>query len=134
MKNSIIILGVLLYLTACTLDSEPIAQSQYLFVAQGKASWYGKRFQGKPTACGELFDTAKLTAAHKTLPFGTQLKVTNLYNNKSVFVRVNDRGPFHGKRILDLSKAAARQLNMIHAGVVDVKIEKLATTKDNKKE
>ena len=134
MKNSIILFGVLLYITACTLESEPTAQPHYLFVAQGKASWYGKYFQGKPPASGELFDTAKLTAAHKTLPFGTQLKVTNLYNNKSVIVRVNDRGPFHGKRILDLSKAAARQLNMLHAGVVEVKIEKLATIKNKNKE
>lgn len=134
MKNSFILFVTMIYLTACSVDSEPIAQPHYLFVAQGKASWYGKRFQGKPTACGELFDTAKLTAAHKTLPFGTRLKVTNLYNNKSVIVRVNDRGPFHGNRILDLSKAAARRVDMIHAGVVEVKIEKLVTTKNKEKE
>ena len=134
MKNSFILFVTMIYLTACSVDSEPIAQPHYLFVAQGKASWYGKSFQGKPTACGELFDTAKLTAAHKTLPFGTRLKVTNLYNNKSVIVRVNDRGPFHGNRILDLSKAAARQVDMIHAGVVEVKIEKLVTTKNKEKE
>ncbi len=114
----------------CSVKSEQ-KHIQYEFLAEGKASWYGKRFQGRPTASGELFDTAKLTAAHRTLPFGTILRVTNLYNNKMVVVRVNDRGPFHKKRILDLSKAAAKQLNMVHAGVVDVKIEKMVEKSGN---
>ncbi len=116
--------AILLSFSACQIQ-EQAPKEQYEFLSEGRASWYGKRFQGKPTASGEPFDTAKLTAAHRKLPLGTLLRVTNLYNNKSVVVRVNDRGPYHKKRILDLSKAAAKELDMINAGVVDVKIEKV---------
>jgi rare lipoprotein A len=93
-------------------------------VQRGKAAWYGARFQGRKTASGERFDRAKLTAAHRTLPFGTRVRVTNLANDRSVVVRVNDRGPF-GKRggIIDVSEAAARKLGMLRAGIVKVKIE-----------
>jgi rare lipoprotein A (peptidoglycan hydrolase) len=92
-------------------------------VITGKASYYGEKFHGRHTASGEVYDMNKLTAAHRTMMFGTRLKVTNLWNNRSVIVRVNDRGPFKKGRVLDLSKAAARELDMIVAGVVDVKIE-----------
>lgn len=88
----------------------------------GKASWYGRKFHGRPTASGERFDMRELTAAHRTLPFGTQVRVTNLENNRSVVVRINDRGPFVGDRIIDLSRAAARQISMIERGVVRVRI------------
>ena len=91
------------------------------FVEQGIASWYGPGFQGRRTASGEIFDTYELTAAHKTLPFGTLLKVTNLGNEKSVIVRVNDRGPFVKGRIIDLSYAAKSELSI--DGVAEVKIE-----------
>ena len=89
----------------------------------GAASWYGPGFHGRLTANGERFDQNALTAAHKTLPFGTKLRVTNEHNGKSVVVRVNDRGPYAGKRVLDLSKGAAQTIGMIGSGVAPVKIE-----------
>ena len=89
----------------------------------GKASWYGAAFQGKPTASGEPFNMNALTAAHRNLPFGTQVRVTNQNNGRSVVVRINDRGPFVDGRIIDLSRAAAGQIGMIDAGVVPVTLE-----------
>jgi len=86
----------------------------------GVASWYGGIFQGRQTANGEIYDTWAYTCAHKTLPFGTILKVVNLKNNRSVRVRVNDRGPFVDDRIIDLTYAAARDLDMIREGTADV--------------
>lgn len=88
-----------------------------------QASWYGKPHHGRPTASGERFDRNRLTAAHPWLPFGTILKVTNLDNGRSVFVRVNDRGPFSPKRDLDVSEAAARKLGMIGVGEALVSID-----------
>jgi rare lipoprotein A len=88
----------------------------------GLASWYGGKFQGRQTANGEIFDTNRLTAAHKTLPFGTIVKVTNLLNNLSVRVRINDRGPFIEGRIIDLSKAAADAIGMTGRGVAPVMV------------
>ncbi|MDD2563169.1 MAG: septal ring lytic transglycosylase RlpA family protein [Salinivirgaceae bacterium] len=92
-------------------------------ISTGKASFYANKFEGKTTASGEKYTHNKLTAAHKTLPFGTMVKVTNLTNSKSVTVRVNDRGPFIEGRIIDVSKTAAEKLNFVEMGVVDVKIE-----------
>ncbi len=92
-------------------------------VLQGEASYYADKFQGRPTASGEKYDKNKLTAAHKSLPFGTQLSVKNLKNQKTVSVKVNDRLPKSSKRVIDLSRAAARQLDMIRAGVVPVEIK-----------
>ena len=89
----------------------------------GIASYYSNLFHGKPTASGELYDMAKLTAAHKTLPFGTLIKVTDLKNNKSVQVRVNDRGPFISGRIVELSREAASRIGLIEKGVARVKIQ-----------
>jgi rare lipoprotein A len=89
----------------------------------GKASWYGPRFHGKTTASGERFDQNKLTAAHRELPLGTRITVTNLENGKTVRVEINDRGPYKRGRVLDLSKAAARRLGMVDDGVVQVRIE-----------
>lgn len=89
------------------------------------ASWYGPRFHGKSTANGETFDQSALTAAHKSLPFGTLLKITNLRNHKSVIIRINDRGPYVDGRDLDLSKATAKALGILHKGVVKVKVEEL---------
>ena len=88
----------------------------------GKASFYADKFMGRKTAIGQIFRQYKKTAAHKTLPFGAKVKVTNLSNGKSVKVRINDRGPFVAGRIIDLSKKAARKLNMVDAGVSNVKI------------
>jgi len=91
----------------------------------GMASWYGREFNGKRTASGELFDMNELTAAHKTLPFGTVLKVKNFDNGKTVTVRVNDRGPYKGGRIIDLSYGAAKKLDMLQDGKTQVGIQTL---------
>jgi len=88
----------------------------------GFASWYGQRHQGRATASGEVFDMTKLTAAHRTMPFGTRLRVTNVENGRSVVVRVNDRGPWVNDRVLDVSLAAARALGMTGDGVTKVEI------------
>lgn len=89
----------------------------------GEASWYGKEFQGRKTANGEVFDQKEMTAAHPTLPMGTQAEVTNLENGKKVEVRINDRGPYAEDRAIDLSGAAAKQLDMKKDGTARVKIE-----------
>src|SRR5690606_8324948 len=90
---------------------------------RGKAAWYGGRFHGRKTASGERFNKNKLTAAHLKLPFGTVVRVTNQKNGRSVEVRITDRGPYGGGRIIDLSEAAAREIGMIRAGVVPVTLE-----------
>lgn len=92
---------------------------------QGMASYYGPKYHGRKTSSGEVFDMYQLTAAHRAFAFGTKLRVTNLVNGKTVIVRVNDRGPFVGDRIIDLSYAAAKQIEMLSTGVVEVKLEKL---------
>lgn len=92
---------------------------------QGSASYYGKAHHGKRTASGERFNMHGLTAAHRTLPFGTKLRVTSKDTGKSIIVTVNDRGPYHGRRVLDLSQEAARQLGMIKLGVGQVTIERI---------
>jgi len=92
---------------------------------EGIASWYGGKFHGRTTANGEIFDTNKFTAAHKTLPFGTMIKVTNLENGSTTIVRINDRGPFIPGRIIDLSRAAATAIDMTGKGVARVRLEKL---------
>jgi len=96
----------------------------------GLASWYGEEFQGNPTASGEVFDMNGLTAAHRSLPLGTKLKVTNLINNRSLVVRVNDRGPFIPSRFLDLSMAAAKKLGFFGAGVAKVRAEVVSFPKN----
>jgi len=92
----------------------------------GLASWYGQRHQGHATASGEIYDVNKLTAAHRTFPFGTRLRVTNVENGRSVVVRVNDRGPWVNDRVLDVSQAAAKVLGMVGEGVIRVEIVVLA--------
>jgi rare lipoprotein A len=94
-------------------------------VQRGLATFYGAEQQGGPTASGERFDRNQLTAAHRTLPLGTRVRVTNTRNGRSVEVRINDRGPYGQGRIIDLSEAAARRLDMIAAGVVPVIVEVL---------
>lgn len=89
----------------------------------GVASWYGEHWQGRKTASGTRFDVRKLTAAHRSLPLNTRVRVTNIENGKSVIVRINDRGPYVDGRIIDLSTAAARRLGMIKEGVVPVQID-----------
>ncbi len=94
-------------------------------VFEGTASWYGRDFQGRPTASGERFDMNDLTAAHRTLRMGTRVRVTNLRNGREVIVRINDRGPYSGDRIIDLSRAAAQRLGMIESGTAPVRLEVL---------
>jgi rare lipoprotein A len=107
----------------------PIAAGQLLAsasgVSSGQASWYGPGFYGNRTASGEVLRPGTLTAAHRSLPFGTRVKVTNLWNGRSTVVRINDRGPFHGGRIIDLAHGAAQELGVTASGVADVKLEVL---------
>jgi rare lipoprotein A len=93
------------------------------FRQEGIASWYGTEFEGHPTASGEIFNPAQLTAAHPSLPFGTMLRVTNTQNNRQVTVRVNDRGPFVNTRIIDVSRAAAEVLDILGTGTAPVVVE-----------
>ncbi len=95
------------------------------FEQVGDASWYGPGFHGRKTASGEVYDMNELTAAHKELPLGTEVEVTNLTTGKSIVVRINDRGPFHGDRVLDLSRAAAKELGVIKQGTAEVSIRAL---------
>lgn len=99
--------------------------AEELLTAETYASYYGEAFNGRPTSSGEIFDMNAYTAAHKTLPFGTFLEVTNLENGKKVVVRVNDRGPFVPNREIDLSKAAAKSLGMISRGITRVSIKRV---------
>ena len=95
------------------------------YTEEGNASWYGNPFNGRHSSNGEIYDMYKLTAAHRTLPFETMVRVTNLNNGKSTTVRITDRGPFVANRIIDLSLAAAREIESIGPGVVPVRVEVL---------
>ena len=96
------------------------------FSQTGTASWYGRQFHGRKTASGETFDMNAMTAAHRSLPLNCYIRVTNRNNGKSVVVKVNDRGPFHGNRVVDLSYGAAKKLGITNAGVGNVSIERVA--------
>lgn len=95
------------------------------FSQTGNASWYGSQFHGRKTASGERYNMHAMTAAHKTLPIPSYARVTNLANGKSVVVRINDRGPFHGSRVVDVSKAAATKLGFINKGTAKVRVEQI---------
>ncbi|NUM79176.1 septal ring lytic transglycosylase RlpA family protein [bacterium] len=97
-----------------------------LEVKTGVASFYADKFDGRKTSNGEIFDQDKLTAAHRTYPFGTVVRVTNLSNKQSVVVRINDRGPFVKNRLIDLSKSAAKSIGMIASGTANVRVEVLS--------
>jgi rare lipoprotein A len=112
-RNLLLCIVVLSLLSSCS-------RSLY---ESGKASYYADKFDGHKTASGAVFNQHKLTAAHKTLPFGTKVKVTNLSNGKTVKVRINDRGPFVEGRIIDLSKKAAQKIALTTAGVAEVEIK-----------
>ena len=120
------IVGKLLIVILCCIASDLNAQ-----VLEGKASYYGKGFHGRKSASGKIYDMYKLTCAHKTLPFGTMLKVTNKKNGKTVTVEVTDRGPYVKGRIIDLTVAAAMDLDMMKSGVVDVEAEIIKKGKCN---
>ncbi len=109
-----------LLLLLCLIGFFTLVQAQ---VQSGKASFYADKFEGHPTASGEKYKHSKLTAAHKTLPFGTKVKVTNVANNQSVEVIINDRGPYVDGRIIDLSRRAAEQLGFVNQGLADVTLE-----------
>jgi rare lipoprotein A len=112
-----------------SVEEETVTADRNLveFIDKGtmKASWYGPGFHGQKTANGEIYNQNSFTAAHKSLKFGTLLKITNLKNNKSVVIRINDRGPYIHGRDLDLSKAAATELGFINKGVSKIKVEEI---------
>jgi len=121
--SKLLLIISVLFLISCSVAKEKKGNTSFVYYQKGDASWYGPGFNGKKTASGEKFDMNKLTAAHKTLDFGTLVRVTNLNNNKRVIVRINDRGPFKKGRVIDLSKKAALEIDMINDGVVPVKLE-----------
>jgi rare lipoprotein A len=100
----------------CSPKEEEIEMEE----VEGKASYYARRFEGRKTASGEIFENQELTAAHRSLPFDTEVEVVNPANGKSVTVRINDRGPYRRGRIIDLSRAAAHELGMLDSGIIDV--------------
>ncbi len=107
---------------------DPVLHDSYETIGQGEASYYGRELAGNRTASGERFNPGDLTAAHRSLPMGTRLRVTNIANGMSVIVRVNDRGPFVRSRIIDVSLEAARQIRMVGTGKAQVRLEILRTT------
>ncbi len=113
MKNPFVLFAILFVMQAGYLFS---------FSQEGVASWYGGKFHGRKTANGEIYDMNGVTAAHKSLPFGTIVNVQNLDNGKAIKVRINDRGPFIKGRIIDLSKKAAEAIGMMHSGTANVRI------------
>ncbi len=108
------------------VENMPVGHSE-----TGTASWYGRKFHGRKTASGEIFDMYQMSAAHKTLPMFSVVKVINLENGREVVVRINDRGPFVGERLIDLSYQAARKLGMLSAGVVPVQVVVAEVPPDN---
>jgi rare lipoprotein A len=116
-----VIAGAALALLAACVPRRPVVGGGA--IQTGEASWYGPDFHGKQTSNREVYDMFELTAAHNTLPFGTRVMVTNLSNGRAVVVRINDRGPFLKNRIIDLSYAAARLLDMVGSGVAPVRLD-----------
>jgi len=112
-----------LLILAISVMAAPEAALAHTKLGVGVASWYGPGFHGRSTANGERYDMNGLTAAHKTLPFNTKVRVTNVRNGRSVVVRINDRGPFVKARTIDLSRGAAKALGMINAGTAHVELE-----------
>lgn len=133
LKTSILIL--IFVFSSCTSAVRYSTQETFKNsekVQVGVASYYGLEFHGRPTTSGEIYDMNSLTAAHPTLPLGTIVKVTNLANDKSVIVRINDRGPFKKNRIIDVSYEAAKQLGFLNDGTALVKIEVIKLPEDEK--
>ncbi|WP_009034171.1 septal ring lytic transglycosylase RlpA family protein [Indibacter alkaliphilus] len=110
------IFTIFLCFVYCSPKEEEIEMEEI----EGKASYYARRFEGKKTASGEIFENQELTAAHRSLPFDTEVEVVNPENGKSVIVRINDRGPYRRGKVIDLTRAAARELGMLDSGVIDV--------------
>jgi len=124
LQNRIITRSAIAFFAACVIAT-PLAAQDALVKLEAVASYYGDEFQGRPTSSGEVFDMNAYTCAHKTLPFGTMLEVTNLANGRKSVVRVNDRGPFVEGREIDVSKAAAYDLGMVSTGTARVSIRKV---------
>lgn len=122
-KVSIIMLLAIMVFSACHRKNAPNKSTNTNAITEtGFASYYADKFDGKPTSSGEKYSSVKFTAAHRTIAFGTLITVTNLSNGKSVIVKINDRGPFVNSRIIDLSKVAAKQIDMVQAGIVKVSL------------
>ncbi len=112
----------------------PLAAAANVGTQVGMASWYGQPYHGRRAASGEIYDMEKLTAAHRTLPFGTRVRVENLENGRNIELRINDRGPFVEDRIIDVSRAAARALGMLGTGTARVRIEVISSVADTRGE
>ena len=126
LRKWLLLILSIIFLYSChrkTIPESSLGGSGKLRTEEGYASYYADKFNGRQTASGEVFNNLKYTAAHKKLPFGTMVKVTNLANGKSVIVRINDRGPFVSGRIIDLTRAAATTLGMLNAGTAKVSIQ-----------
>lgn len=128
-KNLLLLLFFTLFLSHCgspppstSKPSRAKAPKGAVSEMEGYASWYGGKFHGRKTASGEIYDQDKLTAAHKSLPFGTRVKVTHVDNGKSTYVVINDRGPFVKGRVIDLSREAAKQIDMLSTGTAKVRL------------
>ena len=134
-RYHLLLLFFITYLVSCGHSSCRLKKNHPFplhYTEKGIASWYGKDFHGRKTANGEIYDMYKYTAAHRFLPLGCHVKVTNLKNQKSVMVRVNDRGPFIKGRILDLSYMAARELDIVEDGIAPIKLEVVQLPKHQK--
>jgi rare lipoprotein A len=127
LKLTIALGATFIFSTFDLVSSQTIAQDSQTRAMVGDASWYGGKFHGRTTANGETYDMDGLTAAHRSLPFGSRVRVTNQATNESVIVRINDRGPFVGNRVIDLSRAAAKAVRLIGPGVAPVRLEVLAS-------
>lgn len=121
-KHIAVFLLFILSINSCGVIPRTPSSSTLSTLGEGRASWYGPNFHGKLTANGEIFNMNDLTAAHRTLPFNTVVRVDNLDNGRTVVVRINDRGPYVDNRIIDLSRKAAADLGMIHSGTASVRI------------
>jgi rare lipoprotein A len=124
------LIALILLLSACASEPGRAAAGRasggtngQAYEAVGMASWYGGKFHGRTTASGEPYDMHAMTAAHPSLPFGTKVRVTNLENGRSVVLRINDRGPFAKRRIIDVSRHAAEDLGFLGAGLAKVRVE-----------
>jgi rare lipoprotein A len=120
--QTLILLAFLVLATCACTSTNPTA-GQRGYTEQGQASYYSNKLHGRKMANGQPYNRNKMTAAHRTMPFGTKVKVTNMQTNKSVKVTITDRGPFVKGRIVDLSEAAARRLNYVNAGIVPVQVK-----------
>lgn len=121
--TKLLCLAALLLLASCASGPSANSNHSWRSYQTGKASWYGGKFQGRKTASGKRYNQWAMTAAHKKLPFGTNVRVTNLNNGHSCVVRINDRGPFVWGRVIDLSAAAAKRIGVYNAGVTPVRID-----------